>query len=589
MSDSKDSAVTYTAVSSPFRDLSEIRSLGVDGSPVMPEDPYAYVVAAFQAPPSPDYVLGLEYPPSPEFIPEPLYPEFMPPKDEILPAEEQPLPTAASPTTESLGYIDKSDPDEDPEEDPADYPADGGDDDDDESPDDDEEDDDDVEEDVNEEEHLAPADSTAVALPVVDHALSAEETEPFKTDESSTTPPPHSAYRVTARMPAGDSSPDYGFISTLDDEIMQDPERDVGYGINDSWDEISERQLMACRLNLLGRDRRAYAHTTLLMGGITTFRVCEVAGDRPQEIGIVHRGTKTADETSDLDDRKMAPKRTTRANLATSTNTTTITVTDAQLKALIEQGVNVALAARNVDRNTNGDDNHVSRIGVRRTERVNHECTYPDFMKCQPLNFKGTKGVIELTQWFEKMETVFRISNCSIENKIKFSTCTPLGSALTWWNSHVMTVELALLCVRMFLEESDKIERYVGGLADMIHGSVVASKPKTMHEAIEIATKLMDKKICTFAERHTETKRKHNDNQQQQQQNKRQNTKKRGIEAGQKPTCYKCGAQGHFKKDCPKLKNNNRGTQGGNATAPAKVYAVGRAGTNQDSKVVTGM
>ncbi|GJZ19078.1 hypothetical protein Tco_0555668 [Tanacetum coccineum] len=61
--------------------------------------------------------------------------------------------------------------------------------------------------------------------------------------------------------------------------------------------------------------------------------------------------------------------------------------------------------------------------------------------------------------------------------------------------------EVALLCFRMFPEESDKIERYVGGLPDMIHGSVVASKPKTMQEAIEIATVLMDKKIRTFAER----------------------------------------------------------------------------------------
>nr|GFC74869.1 reverse transcriptase domain-containing protein [Tanacetum cinerariifolium] len=61
--------------------------------------------------------------------------------------------------------------------------------------------------------------------------------------------------------------------------------------------------------------------------------------------------------------------------------------------------------------------------------------------------------------------------------------------------------ELALLCGRMFSEESDKIEKYIGGLFDMIHGSVVASKPKTMQEAIEIATELMDKKIRTFAKR----------------------------------------------------------------------------------------
>nr|GFB23427.1 reverse transcriptase domain-containing protein [Tanacetum cinerariifolium] len=68
--------------------------------------------------------------------------------------------------------------------------------------------------------------------------------------------------------------------------------------------------------------------------------------------------------------------------------------------------------------------------------------------------------------------------------------------------------ELALMCGRMFSEESDKIEKYIGGLPDMIHGSVVASKPKTMQEAVKIATELMDKKIHTFVERETASKRK---------------------------------------------------------------------------------
>nr|GFC32764.1 hypothetical protein [Tanacetum cinerariifolium] len=81
-------------------------------------------------------------------------------------------------------------------------------------------------------------------------------------------------------------------------------------------------------------------------------------------------------------------------------------------------------------------------------------------------------------------------------------------------------------------QEADKIEKYVRGLPDMIHGSVVASKPKTMQEAIEIATELMDKKVRTFTERETASKRKlentsittQNQQQQQQHSNKRQNT-----------------------------------------------------------------
>ncbi|GKB12645.1 hypothetical protein Tco_0846568 [Tanacetum coccineum] len=160
MSDSEDSTVTYTAVSSPFEDGSDIGSPGVDGPPIMPEDPYAYIMAAYQVPPSPDYIPGPEEPQSPpplDFVPEPMYPEYIPQEDEILPAEEQPLPAAASPTVDSPGYVLESDPeeepeedDEDPEEDPADYPADR---------DDDDDDDDDEDEDEEEEEHPALADS----------------------------------------------------------------------------------------------------------------------------------------------------------------------------------------------------------------------------------------------------------------------------------------------------------------------------------------------------------------------------------------------------------------------------------------------
>ncbi|GJT52351.1 putative reverse transcriptase domain-containing protein [Tanacetum coccineum] len=335
-----------------------------------------------------------------------------------------------------------------------------------------------------------------------------------------------------------------------------------------------------------------------------------------------------------------------------------------------------ALAEHEIQRNNNlnGDVSQGSGSGITRPVRPTRECTYTDFLKCQPMNFKGTEGVVGLTQWFERMETVFNISNCAVENQVKFATCTLHGVALTWWKSHVKTVghdaaynelkvkgtdlasytqrfqELSLMCGRMFPEESDKIKKYVGGLPDMIHGSIMASKPKTMQDAVEFATELMDKKIRTFAERQTENKWKFEDtsrnNQNQQQQNKRQNIGKaytagfgekkpyggskplcskcnyhhdgpcapkyrkcnrnrhlardcrspananttnnqRGTRAGQKVTCFKCGAQGHFKRECPKLKNNNHGNQGENGNAPAKVYVVGNAGTNPDSNIVT--
>ncbi|GKB20671.1 hypothetical protein Tco_0854594 [Tanacetum coccineum] len=211
---SSSSTVTYTSVytdSKPGRvfwgadeELSDGGSprvivYGYDGLPMQPEDPYMrphirpthsdYVLAmriqagttfarlvqaqsmlmmrlllrinhmeaAIQAPPSPDCVLGLEEqeqaPPLPDYVPGPEHAD-----DEIV-AEDQP----------DVDY-------------PVDYPADGGDDGDD------------------EDEHPAPADDVVVALPTTDQAPSAEETKPFKTDKSVATPPPHPAYRVTARI-----------------------------------------------------------------------------------------------------------------------------------------------------------------------------------------------------------------------------------------------------------------------------------------------------------------------------------------------------------------------------------------------------
>ncbi|GJU34829.1 hypothetical protein Tco_1183183 [Tanacetum coccineum] len=196
----------------PLRPILEVLQIRIKSQDTIMSDSKDSTVTYTEAPPSPDYVPGPEEPeqapPLPDFVPEPVYPEFMPPEDEVFPAEEQLLPAAVSPTADSLGYVSESDFEENPEEDLADYPADGGDDDDDEdeSSDDDEDDDVDIEGDEMEE-HPAPADSTAVALPAVDHALSAEETEPFETDESTTTPPPHPAYRVTARMSIRDEPP----------------------------------------------------------------------------------------------------------------------------------------------------------------------------------------------------------------------------------------------------------------------------------------------------------------------------------------------------------------------------------------------
>nr|GEU44277.1 putative reverse transcriptase domain-containing protein [Tanacetum cinerariifolium] len=186
------------------------------------------------------------------------------------------------------------------------------------------------------------------------------------------------------------------------------------------------------------------------------------------------------------------------------------------------------------------------------------------------------------------------------------TTITLQGSALTWWNSHMRAVgqdvayampwaafkrmitdkyclrgKIQKLESKMFPEESAKVERYIGGLPDMIHGSVKASKPQSMQEAIEFATEMMDKKMLTYAERQAEHKRKFNDtlrNTKHQQQPPKRNNVAHAYTAG----------QGHYKSNCPKLKNGNQGNRAGNGNDVARAYAVGTAGTNPNSNVVSG-
>nr|GFA92998.1 hypothetical protein [Tanacetum cinerariifolium] len=366
MSDSEDSTVTYTMVSSPYEGRSGDVSPGVNGPP---------------APPSPVYIL---------YVPELVYPEYIPPEDDVFPAEEQPLPAAATPTTDSPGYILESDPDEDPEddddedlkEDLADYPA-NHDDEEEEEPSGDDADEEDEEQDEDdddeEEEHPASADSI----------------------------PPPPVLRVTARISFGPQPPTLSFTKEDAERFLAIPIPppspltllssllpQIPYPLLPASPPILPIPLPAASppLQLLSSDRRAdrpevtlpprkrlsIVHYPRYEAGQSSVAAAArpIEGHRA-DYGFVDSVEVVAEEealatlegvnTRKMAPKKAAPKQTIRLNPGATPNpnpvpsTTTTTVTNAQLLAMIDQGVNTALEAR--DANRTGDDSHTSGMG----------------------------------------------------------------------------------------------------------------------------------------------------------------------------------------------------------------------------------
>nr|GEW04332.1 hypothetical protein [Tanacetum cinerariifolium] len=597
----------------------------------------------------------------------------------------QPLPANASPIAASPGYVADSDPDEDPEDDQANYSADERDGDDEPSNDDDDDDDTDSDPDKDleeepfeeeedgeeEEEHLASADSSVV--PIVDLVLPDGDTEALEADEPTPTlgspyiiiplsqtrlcrarkivrpepsmsasmkaciarhadlpspplhvpslplplPSPLTTSPTDTRAPLGYraagirmralllstsrrtnipeaevpprkraclTTPAPGFEvressaagaargpRLTESDLRRYRVEQAGYGNTDTWDRIvdtlmkiapttlegeahDDQAFLRARVNTMFKDRPNHRCTAMLLDREAMYAREVWAGSKDRSAAI-------AAHVRTLEAQKMAPKK--RTMRATPATTPTTTITDAQLQAQIDRGV--------------------------------------------PMSFQGTEGVV--------------------------------GSALIWWNSHMRAVRQDVAYAmpwaalkRMITDkycpvESAKVERYISGLPDMIHGSVKGSKPQSMQKAIEFAFEMMEKKMLTHAERdkkpyggtnlicpkcdyhhdgpcapkctnckkighlacdckgrpaatttnnNTNTNNNNNSNNNNQRS---QGENARGI------NCVECGVQGHYKSDCPKLKNGN---QAGNKNVVARAYTVGTTGTHPNSNVVTG-
>nr|GEZ02585.1 ribonuclease H-like domain-containing protein [Tanacetum cinerariifolium] len=129
-----------------------------------------------------------------------------------------------------------------------------------------------------------------------------------------------------------------------------------------------------------------------------------------------------------------------------------------------------------------------------------------DLLKCQPLNFKVTEGVVGLTRWFIKMETVFHISNCLQKYQMKYASCTLYNSTLTWWNSHKRTVgtnstyAMTWKALMKLMYENN------------IQGNVTAAEVIRLQDVIRFENNLMDHKLKGYVARNAENKMRFDNN-----------------------------------------------------------------------------
>ncbi|GJY42848.1 reverse transcriptase domain-containing protein [Tanacetum coccineum] len=274
----------------------------------------------------------------------------------------------------------------------------------------------------------------------------------------------------------------------------------------------------------------------------------------------------------------------------------------------------------NGNRNGRGNGNGNPNRNDRGAMPVARECTYHHFIKCQPLNFKGTEGVVGLTRWFKKMETVFHISNYLERYQVKYATCTLLNSALTWCNAHKRTVgadaafsktyelqnytqrfqEITMMCTKMVPEEEDRVKKFIRGLTPITSKGMffyAVRKAKNMRRSLQRCVNNEKRgyagplPFCNKCKLHHEGKCtvrcsncKKVGHMARDCEARVATTTRGAPEPNQKVvTCYECGRQGHYRSDCPKLKIITYGQDNKINKARGKSYGARRRIDNPDS------
>nr|GEX76913.1 putative reverse transcriptase domain-containing protein [Tanacetum cinerariifolium] len=367
----------------------------------------------------------------------------------------------------------------------------------------------------------------------------------------------------TAR-PTGGRGIDYGFASTLDTEARR---RGIG--------------------EVYAHEYQLHTHQTQLQLQGTLIQTQHQVHETRFQIQQIEMA-----ELQETDRRRIMAPVTRQGPNAPPNNTNPNNMTPESVQAMIDQAL-----LRN---STNRDGSHSSHGDNRRNVQTARPCFYADFMKCQPLNFKGTEGMVGLTRWIEKMESVFQISGYAIKNQVKFATCTLLDAALTWWNSQIRSLGPDVYAMTWEVLKKKMADKYcpqgkikkleielwnlkIRNSAPMRKGRLTTKGRLVIHPETTMTinnTPLRDR-ISPRSTIWGRVKRNHMRETYPSAPSAIFITMARVLRISISVTraipkgngCFECGALGHFKRDCPKLKNKD----GGNVNAQGWVYEVGNA------------
>ncbi|GJT12282.1 putative reverse transcriptase domain-containing protein [Tanacetum coccineum] len=491
----------------------------------------------------------------PVYVSEPEHPEYQTPSDDDIQVEDQPYAKDASPIAESPGYITDSDSmEDDTDADSIDYP--------DEPEDGEEDDDEDPEEDPSEEHDPEDDEEDPEEDPNEEDEPSenADETKPVEEDETVATPPPprHHGARISVRP--------------------QIP--------------------MAASTQAL----------------IDAFAAGSPSFPSPPPCDIAESSAAATDRAS-RGQYDFVDAVETRQGLVRSPGHDAQTIARAADRACYQVQA----------RKRESEDFYTQLLDARTDRRDTR-------LEVDAVRGQRTTYEIELQEWqrqsAEDRAVRHMMRTHVLEAKARVDTVEDTGSscvALTWWNGHVRTLghddAYAMTWGTFKKKLSDKyclnakIEKYIGGLPDNIHGNVMSARPKTLDFAIELANDLMDQKLRTYAERQNENKRKADDSRSilgtylydtgqcapkcgkckryghattdcrvKTNNNNSNNNNKKNQKAR---ACYECGNTGHIKKNYPKLKNYGNNNE--NGPAQGRAYALGGRDASPDSNVITGM